>query len=184
MKGKRAAERPSSRPAPVLGFLQNPNADPSAAKTLPASAASCPSEAGPAKWLRSGTLVSVRLSPEFGSCCFFFSPPFRNVASARSHRVSSRPEGHVGSSLRFEVGFVSTHSAGGSAAVKVAHKLISLSAGPPRRAGPEPSLEPVQILALIRSRQTWGGHSEEEGQRKRREAGRKGGLEKRAHASC
>lgn len=48
-----------------------------------------------------GTLVSVRLSPEFG---FFF--PTLGMLPLPVHRVSSRSEGQIVSSLRFEVAFV------------------------------------------------------------------------------
>lgn len=67
-----------------LCSLQNTNMDESAAKTLPVSAASCPSEASPAKALRSLEHLSLSVCPQ--SLGVFFSH-FRNVASARSQSL-------------------------------------------------------------------------------------------------
>lgn len=85
-----------------LCSLQNTNMDESAAKTLPVSAASCPSEASPAKALRSLEHLSLSVCPQ--SLGFFF--PTLGMLPLPVHRVSSRSEGQIVSSLRFEVAFV------------------------------------------------------------------------------
>lgn len=153
-----------------------------------------------------GTLVSVHLSPEFG---VFFSPTV-GMLPLLIHK-ESRPNPKVRSSLLwdFKLHLFCIHTVGDqfsstvcqSTGLKVDHKLISFSVSPPTTAAEQQSRRGWRRRAWrwrrvsADSRTSTGlcsypepadlrGNGSKKRQRKWREAGKKGRLEKGEHLSC